>query len=48
MTMTTDRPDDARTGLEDDLQEGYAATRQESRELCREFETADLENWDDY
>ena len=31
-----------------ELEEGYVATRQESQELCREFEAADLENWDEY
>lgn len=41
--MTTDRPDDARTGLEDELQEGYAGARQESRERRRELNAADLE-----
>ncbi len=46
--MPPDRKKDTKTELEDELQEGYAATRPENLELCREFEAADLENWDEY
>jgi len=46
MTMPPDWTKNAREDLDDELQEGYSATRQESRELCRKFESADLENWD--
>jgi len=34
--------------LEKALEEGYKATRQETLSLSKEFETADLEGWDDY
>jgi len=30
------------------LEEGYSATRDEGLEISREFEAADLENWDEY
>lgn len=29
------------------LEEGYAATREEGLALCKEFEAADLEGWDE-
>lgn len=34
--------------LAEKLTEGYAATREEGLELCKEFEAADLENWGEY
>jgi len=34
--------------LDRQLEEGYRATAKEGRALSREFETADLEGWDDY
>lgn len=34
--------------LEDQLEEGYKATKKEALALTREFEAADLEGWDDY
>lgn len=34
--------------LRKEMAEGYQAVRQESEELAREFEAADLEGWDDY
>ena len=34
--------------LEDQLEEGYKATKEEALALSREFEAADLEGWDDY
>lgn len=34
--------------LAEKLAEGYAATREEGLELCKEFEAADLENWGKY
>ena len=34
--------------LEKDLEEGYRATRQEALAISKEFETADLESWDEY
>lgn len=34
--------------LEKDLEEGYRATRQEALAISKEFETADLEGWDEY
>jgi metal-responsive CopG/Arc/MetJ family transcriptional regulator len=34
--------------LEKQLEEGYRATAKEGRTLAREFETADLEGWDEY
>ena len=34
--------------LEDQLEEGYKATKEEALTLTREFEAADLEGWDDY
>ncbi|MCD4744337.1 MAG: type II toxin-antitoxin system HicB family antitoxin [Desulfobacteraceae bacterium] len=30
------------------LTEGYQATKNEGLEITKEFETADLENWDEY
>ncbi len=30
------------------LQEGYKARKKESQSIAREFETADLEGWDEY
>ena len=30
------------------LKKGYAATHVEAKELAQEFETADLEGWDEY
>ena len=30
------------------LEEGYRATREESQAIAREFESADLEGWDEY
>ncbi len=37
-----------REKLEKDLEEGYRATRQEALAVSKEFETADLEGWDEY
>jgi len=34
--------------LEKDLEEGYLATRQEAIAISKEFETGDLEGWDEY
>ncbi len=34
--------------LEKQLEEGYRAAAKESIALAREFETADLEGWDEY
>lgn len=34
--------------LEKDLEEGYLATRREAFAISKEFETADLEGWDEY
>jgi len=34
--------------LEKELEEGYRATRQETLAFSNEFETADLEGWDEY
>ncbi len=34
--------------LEKNLEEGYQAVRQESLALAKEFETTDLEGWDEY
>ena len=30
------------------LEEGYRSRREESRDLSRQFETIDIEGWDDY
>ena len=30
------------------LEEGYKATQKESRNIAKEFESIDLEGWDDY
>ena len=30
------------------LEEGYKATRQESLDIAKEFESSDLEGWDEY
>ncbi len=30
-----------------ELEEGYSATREEGLALCKEFEAADLEGWDE-
>ena len=37
-----------REELEKNMEEGYRATEQEGRALAKEFETADLEGWDEY
>jgi metal-responsive CopG/Arc/MetJ family transcriptional regulator len=34
--------------LRKEMEEGYRAARKEDEELTKEFEAADLENWDDY
>ena len=34
--------------LEKELEEGYRASRQESLAISKEFETFDLEGWDEY
>lgn len=34
--------------LEKALEEGYRNTRREGLAISREFETADIESWDDY
>lgn len=36
-----------RTALAEELERGYEAVREEGREMCKEFEAADLEGWDD-
>jgi CopG family transcriptional regulator/antitoxin EndoAI len=37
-----------REKLQKDLEEGYRATRQEALAISKEFETADLEGWNEY
>jgi len=37
-----------REKLEKDLEEGYRTTGQEALAVSKEFETADLEGWDEY
>jgi len=37
-----------REELDRDLEEGYRDTEQEGLGLAKEFETADLEGWDEY
>lgn len=34
--------------VQKEMAEGYRATRKEDEELTKEFEAADLEDWDDY
>ena len=34
--------------LQKSLEEGYKATRQESLDIAKEFESSDLEGWDEY
>ena len=34
--------------LEKELEEGYRASRQEALAISKEFETLDLEGWDEY
>ena len=34
--------------LREEMTEGYRARHRESSELAKEFETADLEGWDEY
>jgi metal-responsive CopG/Arc/MetJ family transcriptional regulator len=34
--------------LREEMTEGYHARHRESSDLAKEFETADLEGWDDY
>jgi metal-responsive CopG/Arc/MetJ family transcriptional regulator len=35
-------------GLQKELEEGYKPRREESRGILRDYEAADLENWDAY
>ncbi len=40
--------DEEKLNLEAQLKAGYQARRKENLELADEFESADLENWDEY